>query len=128
MNSQKRLFRPPCRIPVACLLVALVCACSAHPDPIIDSKGVNRTVYEEDLTEGKAYASQFDTGTGMAKGGAAGAATGTAIGAISSRRDIGESAGVGAVLGASRSGVKAAGDKEKVVKRCLQYRGYRVLN
>jgi hypothetical protein len=107
---------------------ALLGACSAHPDPIIDTKGVNMTVYEEDLAECKGYSEQIDPGTGMAKGAAAGAATGAAIGAISSGRDIGESAGVGAVLGVSKSGVKAANDKEELVKRCLRYRGYRVLN
>ena len=86
------------------------------------------TVYEEDLAECKTYAQQIDPGVGMAKGAAAGAATGGAIGAVSSRRDIGESAGVGAVLGVSKSGVKAANDKENVVKRCLRGRGYKVLN
>jgi outer membrane lipoprotein SlyB len=106
----------------------LLGACSAHPDPIIDTKGVNMTVYEEDLAECKGYSEQIDPGTGMAKGAAAGGATGAAVGAISSGRDIGESAGIGAVLGVSKSGVKAANDKEELVKRCLRYRGYRVLN
>ena len=86
------------------------------------------TVYEEDLAECRTYAEQIDSGTGMAKGAAAGAATGGAIGAISNNRDIGEAAGIGAVLGVSKSGVKAANDKENVVKRCLRYRGYKVLN
>jgi outer membrane lipoprotein SlyB len=111
-----------------CFWAILLGACSSHPDPIIDTKGVNMTVYEEDLAECKGYAEQIDPGTGMAKGAAAGAATGAAIGAISSGRDVGESAGVGAVLGVSKSGVKAANDKEALVKRCLRYRGYRVLN
>lgn len=114
---------------VTSVWAALLCACSAHPDPIIDTKGVNMTVYEEDLTECKTYAEQIDPGTGMAKGAAAGAATGGAIGAIGGgSRDVGQSAGVGAVLGVTKSGVKAANDKENVVKRCLRYRGYKVLN
>ena len=116
------------KITLSCIVVITLNACSAHPDPIIDTQGVTMTQYEEDLAECKGFASQIDPGTGMAKGAAAGAATGAAVGAISSRQDIGESAGIGAVLGVSRSGIKAANDKEQVVKRCLRYRGYRVLN
>jgi outer membrane lipoprotein SlyB len=111
-----------------CFWGVLLCACSSHPDPIIDTKGVNMTVYEEDLAECTSYAEQIDPGVGMAKGAAAGAATGGAIGAISGGGDVGAAAGVGAVLGVSKSGVKAANDKENVVKRCLRYRGYKVLN
>ncbi len=84
--------------------------------------------YEADLADCKAYSQQVDPASGMAKGAAAGAATGAAVGAISNGRDVGESAGVGAVLGASKSGVRAADDADEVVKRCLRYRGYKVLN
>jgi len=109
------------------IALALTCAgCSAHPEPIIDTKGVNQTVYEQDLAECSEFAEAIEYGDGMARGAAAGAVTGAAIGAI--RGNVGEAAGVGAVLGSSRSGVKAATDREQVVKRCLRYRGYRVLN
>jgi outer membrane lipoprotein SlyB len=114
--------------PLLVITALALSACSAHPDPIVDTTGVNMTVYAEDLEECKGFAGQIDPGTGMAKGAAAGAATGAAIGAISSHRDIGESAGVGAVWGISKSGIKAANDKENVVKRCMRYRGYQVLN
>lgn len=111
----------------AALVAVLACSgCSAHPEPIIDTKGVNQTVYAQDLAECSEYAEAIEYGDGMARGAAAGAITGAAIGAI--RGNIGEDAGVGAVLGSSRSGVKAATDREQVVKRCLRYRGYRVLN
>jgi outer membrane lipoprotein SlyB len=103
-------------------------ACSGYSDPIVDMTGVNQTVYEQDLAECKTYSADVDTGKGMAKGAAGGAVTGGAVGAISRNGDVGSAAGVGAVLGASRSGVKAANDKEKVVKNCLRYRGYKVLN
>jgi outer membrane lipoprotein SlyB len=103
-------------------------ACSGYSDPIVDMTGVNQTVYEQDLAECKTYSTDVDTGKGMAKGAAGGAVTGGAVGAISRNGDVGSAAGVGAVLGASRSGVKAANDKEKVVKNCLRYRGYKVLN
>jgi outer membrane lipoprotein SlyB len=114
--------------PLLVITALALSACSAHPDPIVDTTGVNMTVYAEDLEECKSFAGQIDPGTGMAKGAAAGAATGAAIGAISSHRDIGESAGIGAVWGVSKSGIKAANDKENVVKRCMRYRGYQVLN
>ncbi len=52
----------------------------------------------------------------MARGAAAGAATGAAVGVIRGG-DIAEDAGVGAVLGSSKSGVQGARDKELVVKR-----------
>jgi hypothetical protein len=125
MNTPKNIVG---KMLLGSLSIFGLAACSAHPDPIIDTRGVSMTQYEEDLTECKGYASQIDPATGMAKGAAAGAATGAAVGAISSRNDIGESAGIGAVLGVSKSGIKAAGDKEQLVKRCLRYRGYRVLN
>jgi len=105
-----------------------VSACSGSSGPIIDTKGVNMTVYEEDLAECTAYSEQVDTGAAMGKSAGVGAVTGGAVGAIVKDGNIGRGAGVGAVLGASRGGVKSAQDKENVVKRCLRYRGYKVLN
>jgi outer membrane lipoprotein SlyB len=116
-------------LPTLILLVIFVLpACSGYSDPIVDMNGVNQTVYEQDLAECKTYSDDVDTGKGMAKGAAGGAVTGGAVGAISKNGDVGSAAGVGAVLGASRSGVRAANDKEKVVRNCLRYRGYKVLN
>jgi outer membrane lipoprotein SlyB len=124
----RQIFSSTLSLPLALtLVVATLGACSSHPDPIIDSKGVNMTVYEEDLAECKSYSEQIDPSKGMAKGAAGGAVTGGAVGAIGSG-SIGTGAGIGAVLGGSRSGSKAATDKEEVVKRCLRYRGYKVLN
>lgn len=110
------------------LLVGLVLlvGCAAHPDPIIDTKGVNLVAYQRDLTECQSYAEQVPVAAGVAKGSAAGAAYGAAIGAI--RGDIGQAAGVGAVSGGAWSGLEADREKQQVVKRCLRGRGYRVLN
>jgi outer membrane lipoprotein SlyB len=102
--------------------------CSSQPEPIIDTKGVNMTVYEQDLADCQAYAEQVPVEDGMARGAAVGGATGAAVGSIRGRGGVGEDAAVGAVLGASKSGVQGAKEKEQVVKRCLRYRGYRVLN
>lgn len=102
-------------------------ACSSHPEPIVDTKGVDMTQYEADLAECRSYAEQIDPATGVAKGAAGGAATGGAIGAISGG-ELAKGAGIGAVLGVAKSGVRAADDKEGVVKTCLRGRGYKVLN
>jgi len=102
-------------------------ACSSHPEPIVDTKGVDMTQYQTDLAECQSYAEQIDPATGVAKGAAGGAATGGAIGAISGG-DFGKGAGIGAVLGVAKSGVRASDDKEGVVKTCLRGRGYKVLN
>lgn len=110
------------------LIATLIGACASHPEPIVDTKGVNMAVYEQDLADCKSYAEQVRIEAGMARGAAAGAATGGAVGAIRDRGDVVEDAAVGAVLGASKSGVHGAKEKDRVVKNCLRYRGYRVLN
>jgi len=110
------------------LITGLIGGCSSQPDPIIDTKGVNMAVYEQDLADCQAFAEQVPIEDGMARGAATGAATGGAIGAIREHGDAVEGAAVGAVLGASKSGTQGAKEKEQVVKRCLRYRGYRVLN
>ena len=109
------------------LLLAITTACSSHPDPIIDTRGVDMTVYAQDLRECREYAEQIDPASGISKGAAVGAAVGAATGAILDG-NVGRSAGAGAIGGATKSGVKAANDKEDVVKNCMRYRGYRVLN
>ena len=42
--------------------------------------------------------------------------------------DAGKSAATGALYGGTRSGLDADREKQKVFKRCLRGRGYRVLN
>ena len=59
-----------------------------------------------------------NTGLGLAVGAAAGAVSGRA----------GEGAAQGAIYGGTRSGLDADEEKQKVFKRCLRGRGYRVLN
>jgi hypothetical protein len=110
----------------AAAVAALATACTAHPEPIVDTKGVNMAAYHRDQDECQKYAAQIDPAKGVAKGAVAGAAVGAAIGAIG--HDIGEAAAVGAVSGGASSALKADEDKQNVVKRCLSGRGYRVLN
>ena len=113
---------------LAVFVGALTGACASHPEPIIDTKGVNMAMYEQDLADCKTYSEQVQIEAGMARGAATGAATGGAVGAVRGRGNVAEDAAVGAILGASRSGTQGAKEKERVVKNCLRYRGYRVLN
>lgn len=107
----------------ACVIVA---ACTAHPQPIIDTAGVDMGAYQADLDQCTGYSEQISTGSGAAKGAAGGAVVGAASGAISG--DPARGAGQGSLWGATFSGLKADRDRQNVVKRCLRYRGYRVLN
>lgn len=114
----------------AALLVssAVLCGCAAHPDPIIDTKGVDMEQYAVDWNECEAYTEEVLIAQGVAKGAATGAAVGAAAGAISRGGDVGEGAGLGALWGGTRSGLDADREKQQVFKRCMSMRGYRVLN
>ena len=109
------------------LLVALALAgCAAHPDPIVDTKGVDQEKLARDWAECEAYTEQIAVSQGVAKGSAAGAVVGAAAGAI--HGDVGEAAATGALYGGTRSGLMADREQQEVFKRCLRGRGYRVLN
>ena len=104
----------------------LVAACASHPDPIIDSKGVDMAKYQKDLAECREYAKNISVAEGSARGGAVGAVAGAAAGAISG--DAARGAGYGGISGATQSGLSNKREQEAVVKRCVAGRGYRVLN
>ncbi len=105
---------------------ALVAACAAHPDPIIDMKGVDPEALAQDWDECEGYTEEILIRQGVAKGGATGAVVGALGGAIDG--DLGRGAASGALYGGTRSGLDADREKQKVFKRCLRGRGYRVLN
>jgi outer membrane lipoprotein SlyB len=107
-------------------IMVVVSGCAAHPDPIIDMKGVNESAMQLDWAECGGYSEQVIIAKGTTKGAAGGAVSGAAAGAISG--DVGRGAGYGAIWGATRSTVKADRDKQMVFKRCLRGRGYQVLN
>jgi hypothetical protein len=110
---------------LAILAVALA-GCAAHPDPIVDMKGVNPDALALDWEECEAYTDEIIIAKGVARGSAAGAAVGTIAGSIDG--DVGEGAAYGALYGGTRSALDADRDKQRVFKRCLSGRGYRVLN
>jgi len=103
-----------------------IAACAAHPDPIVDMKGVNPDFLAQDWEDCEGYTEQIAVVQGVAKGTGAGAGVGAIGGAING--DVGRSAANGALYGATRSGLDADREKQKVFKRCLRGRGYRVLN
>ena len=111
--------------------VALAAGCAAHPDPIIDMKGVDLEQYEEDWDECEEYTEEVIVAKGVAKGAGLGAAVGAAAGAVgrgSNSADVAAGAGYGALWGGTRSGLDADEMKQDVFKRCMRGRGYRVLN
>ena len=110
------------KMTVVCLLAWLaLSACSSHPDPIIDRKGVDPVLMQADWDECEAYSEEVIVGKGMTKGATGGAVAGAAAGAISG--DTGSGAGYGAIWGATRSGLDGAREKEMVYKRCMRGRG-----
>ncbi len=104
----------------------VITGCAAHPDPIIDMKGVNEATMQADWAECEGYSEQVIVAKGTAKGAAGGAVAGAAAGAISG--EVGAGAGYGAIWGATRSTIDSDRDKQMVFKRCMRGRGYRVLN
>ncbi len=104
----------------------VISGCAAHPDPIIDMKGVNEAAMQADWAECKGYSEQVIVAKGTAKGAAGGAVAGAAAGAISG--EVGGGAGYGAIWGATRSTIDSDRDKQMVFKRCMRGRGYQVLN
>ena len=104
----------------------ILSGCAAHPDPIIDKKGVDEELFAEDWSDCKAYSEEVVIAKGVGKGAATGAVVGGLAGAIGG--DAAEGAGYGAVWGGTESGLDADWEKRRVFKRCMVGRGYRVLN
>lgn len=108
------------------MLAILVAGCAAHPDPIIDTKGVDPDALAQDWQECEAYTEQIRIEQGVAKGSATGAVVGAVGGAVDG--NAGKGAGYGAIYGGTRSGLDADREKQQVFKRCMRGRGYKVLN
>ncbi len=96
---------------------------------IVDTQGVDMATYEQDLQECEAYADQVPVGERAATGAVVGAAVGGAIGAIfGDGRGAERVGGAGAVSGGVRGAQSGLSERDQVLKRCMQGRGYRVLN
>ncbi len=107
-------------------LVIAMAGCAAHPDPIVDMQGVNPELLAADWKDCEGYSQEIAVSKGVAKGAGVGGGVGAVAGAING--DVGRGAANGALVGATRSGLDADRDKQRVFKRCLRGRGYRVLN
>ena len=100
------------------------------PDKIIiDTLGVNPYEYQVDLADCEEYAHQVSVGEETAEGAVEGAVVGGVLGAVLGDSGTAKrSAGAGAVLGGVKGNKRARHEKDRIVKRCLKGRGYRVLN
>ena len=93
--------------------------------PIIDKKGVDLNAYDVDFKECTEYANDISVGRSVLKGSAAGAAIGGVVEVLTDEDDAIE---VGAISGGAKSGIMSIRQKERVLKKCLRGRGYKVLN
>ena len=111
-------------------------ACSQMQQPMVDTKGVDSSRYQQDNYECQQYAQQAspvgDAATGAVGGAAAGAALGAIGGALLGGVGVGEGAAFGAATGGALglgggalTGVDAQRD---IYPRCRIGRGYNVLN
>ncbi len=108
--------------------------CARPYQPIVDLKEVNLLAYEQDLAECRALAGQVDVGGETIGAGLVGAAIGAAIGAATGA--VVGAPGTGAAFGAAAAGTTGLASgaahgvatQEQVLRRCLDGRGYRVLN
>lgn len=112
----------------ATTLALQLAGCAAHPDPIIDTKGVDPDAMAIDWQECEVYTEEISVAKGTAKGAGLGAAIGAVTGSIGGHSDAAEGAAYGAVYGGTDSGLQADRDRQEVFKRCMRGRGYRVLN
>ena len=96
---------------------------------IVDTQGLDLNEYERDLSECDALAQQIDISKRTRDRAIGGVVVGSVVGAILSDSDsakrIGGTAGV---VGGVKGNVQARKEQQKVIKRCLQGRGYKVLN
>ena len=96
---------------------------------IIDTRGVDESVFKKDYSECSDFAKNIDLTERTLKQGAVAGATGAAVGAIiggeESAKKIGGSA---AVLNAVEANLDGRNEKAKIIKNCLRGRGYKVLN
>ncbi|WP_345549488.1 glycine zipper family protein [Microbulbifer aestuariivivens] len=99
---------------------------------MIDTQGVNMTQYQRDLMDcrSNAYYARADAGRRGVTQAAGGALLGGALGAIvgDSSRAAAAGAGAGALLGGVSGVGSSHREEDRIVKSCLRFRGYHVLN
>lgn len=123
------------KIPVTILLIVFLSACSSNgrfpgqTPVIVDTKGVDMSQYQTDLADCEAYAQQVSVGEKAVVQGATGAVVGGAVGAIfDGSEGARHGAGAGAVVGTVKGASQGLREQDRVLKRCLRGRGYKVLS
>jgi outer membrane lipoprotein SlyB len=120
------MIRATTNVPFLLCLSMVTAGCAAHPDPIVDTKGVDMEAYATDWDECEAYTEEILIAKGIVKGTVAGGTVGAIDGAIWG--DVNNGAARGALWGGTLSGLDADQTRQMVFKRCLSGRGYKVLN
>lgn len=129
-------------VPVMSLLAHQSMAISYNDSPMVDISPGQQAAYQQDLAECKALVNdnnrsgqQASSRRGLRSGAMIGALGGAAVGRASDDNAL-KSAGRGAAWGAAAGGVagnvagnmEAADDSGYVLRRCLEGRGYEVLD
>jgi hypothetical protein len=101
----------------------------APDEVIVDTLGVDPYSYEVDLADCEAYAVQVSVGQRTAEGVVEGGVVGGVLGAVLGNSESAKrGAGAGAIVGGVKGNKSARHEQDRIVKRCLKGRGYRVLN
>ena len=96
---------------------------------IIDTRGVDESVFKKDYSECSNFAKNIDLTERTLKQGAVAGATGAAVGAIIGGEEAAKKIGVSAaVLNAVEGNLDGRNKQAKIIKNCLRGRGYKVLN
>jgi len=102
--------------------------------PMVDMSGKRQSQYNYDIQECQAYAEQVNPGESAIVGAAGGAAVGAILGGIVGAffGCPGETAAFGAALFGAGGGMQGAGagarSQKDIIRRCMQGRGWSVLN
>lgn len=118
------------------LILSVLAGCSSFSQPMVDTKGVDSSRYNQDNYECQQYANQVSPVGDAAVGAVGGAAAGAALGAITGALVGGVGAGEAAAFGAATGGALGLGggavtgvqNQNDVYRRCMAGRGYNVLN
>lgn len=115
----------------AMLATLTLAGCQSNPAQrvIVDTKGIDPAVYQQDLNECAALADQARPGGSAARGALGGALIGGALGGIfGDSRSAARMAGGGAVVGGASQAGAGYSERDRVLRNCMSGRGYRVLN
>lgn len=118
----------------AVALAFALAGCATHNTganyrPVIDRKGVDHARLDADLQECQHYATEVASAAEQA---AAGAVAGALFGAVlaaaaGSSYSRNQHAAVGGVTGAAAGAVSGEKDQRNIIRRCMNGRGYNVL-